>query len=217
MGAAKARRRAKINELRQEIISQSQETEVVQVPVQLNDGWYRGLSDNWLPLLLDEWKEHKRDRQLWVYRIDRYWVKQKWKTPSGNFADRGDLIVQVRTTEMAKELWLNTVSQVQFLDNFAPQIEAVKRGETGPVQFWWFRRFLLCRSVSEEQSMPVNYWEYYPLVEVYHPDGTREESALDMAEFLDAKKSFEQDPKAIESAAPWEKKVFADCIQCEVL
>lgn len=215
MGVAALKKKAKKAELLQHLLQQ-EDPDVIQLPLQEDDGWFRGCTGKYLPVALDVWKKHGGDRELWVYRIDKFWVKQCWETKGGNKIERGDLILEIHINEFAKELWLNTVTQPQFKDEFAIQIEAVKRGESGCVQFWWLKRFLMCRAVAEKP--PVNYWEYFPIVEVYRPDGSYEQSAVDVTTFLNtSNKSFSQDPKGIESAAPWEKRVFDACIKCEVL
>lgn len=211
MGAARRKLEAKRRAYLQDILEQ--QDEVIQVPLQSCDGWFRGVSQGLVPIVLDLWRKERSDSELWLYRIDRYWVKQFWQTPNGNHAKRGDLLIDVRANEFAKELWFNTVTRPEFIESFRPQIEAVKRGELGCVQFWWLKRYLLCRSL--ESKLPINYWEYYPIVEVYSPDGTQTEQALDLSEYLDSHKSFLIDPKQIDSMAPWEEKVFSDCITCQ--
>lgn len=213
MGAARRKVAAKRQAFLQDILEQHDD--IVQVPLQVSDGWFRGVSQGMVPVVLDLWEKEGRGRELWLYRIDRYWVKRFWQTSSGNLANRGELMIDIRTNEFAKQLWLNTVTQPQFIDSFREQIEAVKKGELGSIQFWWLKRYLLCRSL--DSKLPINYWEYYPIVEVHSPDGTVTDRALDLADYLDSKKSFFQDPKKIESKAPWETKVFADCIKCQEL
>ncbi|MGA1712807.1 MAG: hypothetical protein ACO4CS_16100 [bacterium] len=216
MGAAKRKKQAKVNLLVQDINAQSDE-DIVQLPLQQADGWFRGISGYWIPTALDTWYKHCPDKEIWIYRIDKYWVKQKWQTKGGNYADRGDLIVQVETNEFAKAVFLATVDRPEYRDAYEAQIEATKRGENGCVQFWMFRRFLLTRSITEAQKLPVNYWEYYPIVDVYRPDGSYEQQAVDMNEYMGSVKSIYQDPAGIESAAPWEMELFDRLVTCEVL
>lgn len=216
MGQAKLRAKKKQQELLDTILAQQNEPDIVQVPIQLGDGWYRGIPSQLVPQLLGLWEQHKRDRQLWMYYINKFWVHQSWKTPQGNYADRGDMIITVESNAFAKELWLNTVSQPHMIDKYKDQIEVVKQGENGCVQFWWLRRYLLCRASLGLQKMPVNQWDYYPLVQVFHPDGTTTEQALDLEE-IDQHKTLFQDPKEVASAAPWEIKVFDACIIEEIV
>lgn len=216
MGQAKVRAEKKRQEILDAILAQQHEPDIVQIPIQLGDGWYRGVLPHVIPWVTDLWEPHKRDRQLWVYYINKFWVHQSWKTPQGNYANRGDLILTVESNALSKELWLNTVSQPHLFDSYKDQIEVVKKGENGCVQFWWLRRYLLCRASLGLQKSPVNQWDYYPLVQVFHPDGSTTEQALDLTE-IDHRKTLFQDPKEVASPAPWEIKVFNDCITEEIV
>jgi hypothetical protein len=215
MGQGKRRYQAKLNALIADINRQTNE-DVVQCPIQLSDGWYRGVQSEFVGDILNYWDAIANGRELWVYYINKFWVHQSWKTHKGNHADRGDLILTVNTNAVAKQLWQNTVSQPHVIDNYRDQLEAVKQRENGCVQFWWLRRYLLCRASLGLQKMPVNQWDYYPLVQVFYPDGTTAEQALDLAD-IEQHKTLFQDPKEVASAAPWELDVFRNCITEEIV
>jgi hypothetical protein len=217
MGQGKRRQAAQIRKLVQDIEQQTTIPDVVQVPLQYKDGWYRGVKRDNVELLLNEWWQRCGDRVLYLYRIDKFWIRQFWETPQGTTVKRGELILDVCPNKDAKQQWLNTVSQPDLVDLYRDQIEIVNQGENGCVAYWWFRRYLFCRKHLGLQKLPVNCWEYLPIIEVYHPDGSMEYQAFDLKDFLEQPKFFRVDPKIVLFPAPWESIVFNACITEEIV
>lgn len=214
MGQAKLKRRARALTTIEEI--EEQGGDLIQVPLQQADGCFRGIQAHWMPDLLDYWRDHANGRTLWVYRVDKFWAQHFWETPKGNRVLRHEQIVEVKVNQELKDMWLRTVSQPGVKNQYALQIEETLKGENGHVVYWAFLRYIM--SHSKTLSSPVNCWEYFPIVEVHHPDGRVEESAIDVTHFADGnRRTIRHDHRKVNPAAPWEKRLFDKLITAQTI
>lgn len=212
MGEASRRRLRDRQSLRLQTLSQANE-DIVQLPIQKPDEWYRGVREDDTNFIQDLYNAHGNGREFWVYRIDKFWIKESWKTPKGTLVHRGDLLLTITPNQEAKRAWLRLVKE--YGDMFKAQIDVVEnKRDAGCVSTWWMRRFI--RSRQQDPKRPINHWQYFPIVEIYSPDGIQQ-SAVNTAEFESLGEIIDERTPDISPPTEYESRIFSQIIKLTVL
>lgn len=207
MGEANRRRKANENKILTAILGQSDQ-DVVQVPIQEPDGWYRGIERSYLSYARQLWAKHGGDRQLLIYRIDAFWIKQWWITPKGTEIERPDLIIEARSTAEARDALLRLYDH---LGGYEDRAEVVRRGENGSVYSYFSLRYAMASSLTAK--LPINRWELLPLVHSITPDG-EEIKAVQTGEFKSLGNSIHNVDRAnIDPVTNFEQRLFDQLIE----
>jgi len=207
MGEANRRRKAKQKEILEMLLKQAGE-DLVQIPLQEPDGWVRGIQKSYLPYLRSLWQKHGGDRQLVVYRIDAFWIKQWWVTPKGTEVERPDLLIEARANSEAKEALARLYESLGGNDD---KVKSLRSGEHGSVYSYFSLRYAMTKSLSAK--LPVNRWELLPLVNVIDPEGESIQ-AVQTGEFESLKNAVHNVARdKIEPSTDFERELFDQLIE----
>lgn len=147
--------------------------DIVAIPLQSNDGWFKGLMMRDIPDLLKVWDKYCEGRILNIICMDRFWVELIWRTPQGSEIIKKEGAIAVDLTREARELLLDNTVQHQR-EGWEQQAALMRSGEWGQAYWGWLSRYVFCLPI--EPKNPHNLARFYPIVEVYdgrekQPDG----------------------------------------------
>lgn len=184
--------------------------DIIQVPSQKNDTWFRGVTHRNIPELLKVWAKFDRGEALKIVCIDRFWVELIWRTPKGSEKIVSEFQILIDLSRAARDNAIRK-NAADKKEGWEYQDRLYKEGNWGTAYWVYLCRYLYCLPIDPKR--PHKMAKIYPLVEVYQcgdrlPDEMTSFTFYGLNDTLAIKREGDYQPPC-----PEEKAMFRDCLR----